>query len=317
MVYGSGKYSYRIAERWAGFLFEAEVPDIWGLSIDKQDNIYVFTRGRSPMIKFDRDGNVLSTWDEELIPLCGTIHSGYVAPDGSVFCVDAKGHTISKFSPDGKPLFQMGNKNKPSDTGFDWSPASGIPLAVALDDVKRSGPPFNSPTDITISPSQELFVSDGYGNARIHVFSNDGKLKYSWGDPGRERGQFRVPHSVWVDKHDRVWISDRENDRIQIFDIQGEFIDQWTGFSLPCDIFIDDNETVYVAELNRRISILDNKGKLLARIGDDEPDNQKTLLLSPHSIAVDSHGDIYVGEIAKSFAGTDRKGRVLRKFIRI
>ena len=96
----------------------------------------------------------------------------------------------------------LGNKDQPSDTGFVHT--LGLTLTACLPTIKRGGPPFNRPTGVAISPSGEIYVSDGYGNARVHKFSPDGSLLLSWGEPGEAPGQFRLPHSIWVDKQERV-----------------------------------------------------------------------------------------------------------------
>jgi len=119
-----------------------------------------------------------------------------------------------------------------------------------------------------------------------------------------------------------VWVCDRENNRIQLFNAQGEFLSQWTDLSRPTDIFIDEEETVYVSELSRRVSIFTTDGKLLAswgmsRLVTSEGQDKKTaLFLAPHTIAVDSRGDLYVGEVSMTEFGVNRGPRTVRKFAR-
>lgn len=209
---------------------------------------------------------------------------------------------------------QMGNKDQPSDTGFVHTP--GATLTSCLPTIKRGGSPFNRPTGVSLSSAGEIFISDGYGNARVHRFSPDGKLLLSWGEPGTEPGQFRLPHSVWVDSQDGVWVVDRENYRIQIFDKEGKFLDQWTDLSRPTDMVIDSEQVVYVSELNQRVSLFSIEGKLLARWGSQEEDKETSLFAAPHAIAVDSRGDIYVGEVSKTQAKIDKGSRTVQKFVR-
>ena len=184
----------------------------------------------------------------------------------------------------------------------------------------RGGPPFNRPTGVALSSSGEIYVSDGYGNARVHKFAPDGTLLFSWGEAGGAPGQFRSPHSVWVDKQERVWVTDRENHRIQIFNAQGEFLSQWYDVFAPDGIFIDDEETVYVAELSPGVSIFTIDGKLLARWDcrglDRETAISTAIFLGPHAVAVDSQGDLYVGDVPMVMAGVDRGSRALLKFAR-
>jgi DNA-binding beta-propeller fold protein YncE len=210
----------------------------------------------------------------------------------------------------------LGSKGQPSDTGY-VSDSFSFNFFWSLSTIARSGPPFNSPTGVSVSSSSEIYISDGYGNARVHKFSPDGKLLLSWGEPGYAPGQFRLPHFILVDKKDRVWVVDRENSRIQIFDAAGKFITQWTDLIRPTDLFIDNNDTVYVSELCERISIFTNDGKLLARWSNEKgKDFDKALFVSCHTIAVDSRGDLYVGEVSNADYGIDRKSKTLRKFVK-
>jgi DNA-binding beta-propeller fold protein YncE len=166
---------------------------------------------------FDREGNLLTSWGEGLFKRA---HGSRIGRDGSVYCTDDSNHTVFKFTPEGKLLLMLGNKDHPSDTGYVQQGG----LYESLATIKRGGPPFNRPTGVALSSSGEIYVSDGYGNSRVHKFTPAGTLLFSWGEPGIAPGQFRLPHSVWVDKQERVWVCDRENNRIQIFDARGEFL---------------------------------------------------------------------------------------------
>ena len=121
------------------------------------------------------------------------------------------------------------------------------------------------PSDLSIGPNGDLYVSDGYANFRVHCFTPDGRLKFSWGKPGKYGpGEFHTPHGIWVDKkRGHVYVADRENDRIQIFDLEGNYLTHWTGFRRPCSIFIDDDDTVFIPELEAFISIRDVNGRLI------------------------------------------------------
>jgi len=312
MLYGTGKYTYELVDGWAkcpeGFSFF----DVCGLSIDSQDRVYILSRSAHPVMVFDREGNLLTSWGEGFFKRA---HGTCVGPDGAVYCTDDKDHTVRKFTPEGNLLQVLGSKDQPSDTGYVQQPR----LAESLATIRRGGPPFNRPTGVALSSSGEIYVSDGYGNARVHKFTPDGTLLFSWGEPGDAPSQFRLPHSIWVDKQERVWVVDRENNRIQIFNAQGEFLTQWTDLSRPTDIFIDDEETVYVSELSPRrgVSIFTIDGKLLARwSSQQEEDKETALFIAPHAIAVDSRGDLYVGEVSVTFARIDRGPRTVQKFAR-
>jgi hypothetical protein len=119
-----------------------------------------------------------------------------------------------------------------------------------------------------------------------------------------------------VDGEDRVWVADRENHRVQIFDAEGVFLDQWTDVMRPTHVYMDDAGTVYVSELCRRISIFSPGGELLARWGNEGRDRETPLLYGPHVMTVDSRGDLYVGEVAQSYGKTDRGFNTIQKFVR-
>jgi len=310
MAYGTGKYTYELVDGWAKCPDGWSFIDVGGVSIDSQDRVYILSRSARPISVFDREGNFLTSWGGGFSKRA---HGSYSGPDGSIYGTDDGTHIVSKFSPDGKLLLTLGNKDQPSDTGY--KPKSDLLESLAT--IKRGGPPFNRPTGVALSSSGEIYVSDGYGNARVHKFSPDGKLLLSWGEPGTGPGQFRLPHSIWVDKRERVWVADRENSRIQIFDARGKFLSQWTDLLRPTDIFIDDEETVYVSELGLRVSLFTIDGELLSRWGCQRQDKETDLFVAPHTIAVDSHGDIYVGEVAMTAAGVDRGSRTIQKFARI
>jgi DNA-binding beta-propeller fold protein YncE len=190
--------------------------------------------------------------------------------------------------------------------------------------IQRAGPPFHYPTNLAIAPGGELYISDGYGNARIHRFSADGRLIQSWGEPGADPGQFHVPHGIAIDRQGTVYVADRENSRVQLFSPTGEFLTQWTDVARPCEVFIDRAGTVFVAELGYRagmwpgtqppppgatggrVTILDSTGRLLARFGGGERPTEAGDFYAPHDIWVDSSGSLYVAEVVRSAAKGQR-----------
>jgi len=312
MPYGAGKYTYELVDGWTKLPEGWTFLDVVDIAINAQDNVYVLNRGAHPVIVFDRDGNFLTSWGEGLFQHA---HGICISPDGSIYCTDDQLHVVYKFTPEGKLLMTLGNKGQPSDTGY---VSECFDFFWSLTTITRSGPPFNCPTGVFVSSSSEIYVSDGYGNARVHKFTPDGAHLFSWGEPGSAPGQFRLPHFVWVDKQDRVWVTDRENSRIQIFNTQGKFLDQWTDFIRPTDLVIDDEGTVYISELCQRVSIFSNDGRLLARWSNERgADLNKALFVSLHTIAVDSRGDIYTGDVSWADYNIDRGPIAMRKFARI
>ena len=278
----SGDLKYELVEGWG------QLPEGWrwgqvgGVAVDSKDQVYVFTRTEHPLMIFDRDGKFVDSWGEDLFT---DAHGICIGPDDSLYLVDRVPQVAMKFSPDRQLLFTMGNRGQPSDTGYTDENRT----------VLYAGPPFHHPTDATLSSQGEIYISDGYRNSRIHKFSMDGDLIESWGDPGDGPRQFRNVHSVWQHKG-RLYVADRENNRLQVFTTDGEHIETWPGFLQPCKIYIDQDDIMYVAELGARVSILDLQGNVLSRWG-GERSHEPGLFWGPHGIWTDSHGDLYVCEV--------------------
>jgi len=310
MRYGTGALQYELVPDWA------RVPDGWsfidigGIAVDGQDNVYVLSRSEHPVLVFDRDGAVLRRWGAGFF---GRAHGARLAPDGSIFCTDDGDHFVAKFSPTGELLMTLGRKGVSTDTGYrhTWD------VFQSTSTIAHAGPPFNRPTGVAITPSGDIFVSDGYGNSRVHHFDATGKLLHSWGEPGGRPGQFRLPHDVALDSRGRLLVADRENGRIQLFDQSGALLEIWHDVIRPTGIGIDKEGLVYVSELSLRVSIFSPDGILLARIGNASSKRDEALFLAPHTVAVDSHRDMYVGEVSKTHAGTDRGANTIHKFRRV
>ena len=172
----------------------------------------------------------------------------------------------------------------------------------------RAGRPFHHPTDIALSASGDFYVSDGYRNCRVHKYSSDGTLLFSWGEPGNGPGQFNLPHSVWEAKG-KVYVADRENNRIQVFTPNAEHLETWDGFLQPCDIYVDENDLMHVAELQGRVTLVGLDGTVVARLGGpDQRVAEPGKFVAPHGIWADQHKDFYVSEVLQA--------QRIQKFIR-
>jgi DNA-binding beta-propeller fold protein YncE len=313
MPFGSGDHEYELVEDWAKLPAGWSFLDVGGLAVDSQDRLYVFNRSKHPVMVFNRQGELTCSWGEGVF---NRPHGIRIARDQAIYCTDDGSHVVHKFLSDGRLVMTLGSKDRPSDTGYVEQPD----LLKSLDTIKRGGPPFNRPTGVGLSSTGDIYVTDGYGNARVHRFRSDGGLVKSWGEPGTATGQFRLPHNVWLDRWDRVWVPDRENSRVQIFDANGAFISQWTDVVRPTDVFIDDKDIVYIPEIGHvgdagpRVSLFTVEGKVITRWGCVPKDHRTDLFVSPHAIAVDSRGDVYVGEVAMTHSGIDRGSRVVQKF---
>jgi DNA-binding beta-propeller fold protein YncE len=302
-------YGYQEDDRWAKLPASVTWNETVAVATDAQDRVYVFNRGEHPVIVFARDGTFLRSWGEGVF---ARPHGIFIGPDQTVYCTDDLDHTVKKFTLDGQLLLTLGTSGKPSNTGA---------TSVDYRTIERAGPPFHYPTNVALSPAGELYVSDGYGNARIHKFTAEGRLLFSWGEPGSKPGQFHVPHGLAVDSQGTVYVADRENSRIQLFASDGTFLSQWTDVVRPCQVFINAVGDVYVAELGYRagmwpgtsppsadasggrVSIFDRHGELRARWGGGLDPCAPGDFFAPHGIWCDSHGDIYVSEVVMSAGG--------------
>jgi DNA-binding beta-propeller fold protein YncE len=299
---------FEVFEGWEKLPPEYVHRDVDGVATDSQDRVYLFTRGDARVIVYERDGTFVTSWGEGIFT--PRTHGITIGPDDSVWTVDDGDHTVRNFTPDGKQLMIIGTSGVASDTGYDGK---------TLKSISRGGPPFNRPTDAAVAPSGDLYVVDGYGNARVHRFTADGRLIRSWGEPGTGPGQFHLPHAVFVARDGRVLVADRENDRIQLFSPEGEYLDQWTHVQRPTDIFIDRDGLVYVSELwwrvgqssyvhgpikydlPGRLSVFDLEGNVLLRWCSADRCAAGNFI-APHTLCVDSRGDLYVGEVTYTFA---------------
>ncbi len=267
-------YKYRVVKGWGqgpeGKEFGGVITDA---ATDSQDRVYLARRHTPAILVYDREGKFLTSWGENVL---SNPHSLWIDENDHIYCGDTDDHTIRKFNTEGEVLQTLGT---PHQTG---SP----------------GMPFNRPTSAMVASSGDIFVSDGYGQRRVHRFSPKGELLLSWGEEGTGPGQFVLPHGLWVDSRNRVLVTDRENNRIQLFDFEGKFIEEWTDILRPNFIFIDRNEIIYVTEAPHRISLFNLDGELLARWGEagSEPGQFAEF---PHCLCVDAHGDIYVSEVPK------------------
>ncbi len=311
MTYGTGDYRYELVEGWPTLPEGcASLIDVGGVAVDANDNVYVLNRSDYPIIVFDREGTPVRHWGEGFFKRA---HGSFISRDGSIYCTDDGSHIVARFDPGGNPLLVLGTRDKPSDTGYTrtWE------VYQSVSTIKHAGPPFNRPTGVVVNDRGDIFVSDGYGNCRVHHFTSDGTLIKSWGEPGGWPGQFKLPHDIALDSKARLLVADRENSRIQVFDQDGTFIEQWYDVIRPTGIRVDADGVVYVSEFSLRVSIFSPEGQLLSRITNHSANRDEATFLAPHTVGVDSHGDIYVGEVSKTYAGTDKGARTVQKFRRL
>jgi peptidylamidoglycolate lyase len=300
--------SYDIVPGWPRLPEGITLGQVSGIDVDSNGNVFVFHRAErfwdgeeltldlipSPTIfVFNAEtGGLIEWWgaDTFVMPHGLTIDSR-----DNIWMTDVGLHQVIKFDKDGNLLMTLGERG------------------VSGEDSSR----FNMPTDVAIATDGSFYVSDGYGNSRVVKFSAQGDYITSWGRPGTEPGQFDVPHSIALDSQGRVYVADRGNARIQIFDEAGQFIEEWKGSSLgrPWAVRINENGDIFVVDGGDQITFwpdrarilkLDSEGQILASFGSygQEPGQ----FIWPHTIAIGHDGALYVGEVAT--------GMRIQKFIK-
>lgn len=272
-----------------------------GLAIDDKDQVWFFRKGKDPVQVYTSDGEFVRSWGNEqnfVYP-----HHLRIGPDGNIWLSDFGRHVVMKFTPEGELLQTLG----------------------VLDEKGDDDTHFDRPTDMAITPQGEIFITDGYGNnRRIVHYDADGKFVKTWGEYGSAPGQFVLPHSIVIDSKGRLYVADRNSGRIQVFDQEGKFLDEWKNIIMPWGLSITKDDELWVCgssphwwlrhgaypEYKDQVFMkfsTDGKVKQVWQIplGDIGPDKNKpdTSKLKPgeavgvHCIAADSKGNLFVGEI--------------------
>jgi DNA-binding beta-propeller fold protein YncE len=273
---GSGKYSYELISDFLKLPNGEKFGLVSRVATDSQDRVYVFQRKDPPVVVFDREGKYLGAWGSGEV----TDPHGLKIVDDVIYTTDRSDSVAKSFTLDGKVLLTLGTPGEHSDTGCTGSPWLAL----------RAAGPFNHPTEMMAHPNGDIYVTDGYRNARVHRFTRDGRLLNSWGAPGKAEGEFHLPHSIAIDPDGTLYVADRANKRIQIFSPEGDFLGMWTGMGGPNDITRGKDGTFTIAEQEdgdkpAYVSVWDAKGNVLARMESRHV----------HGVGVDSRGDIYAG----------------------
>jgi DNA-binding beta-propeller fold protein YncE len=262
------------------------MPDGWkfgrvsAVASDSSGEVYVFQRGpkADPIVVFDAKGKYLRSWGKGLF---GQAHGMRVDRDGHLWVTDNGDHQVMKFTRTGELLLKLGIRGQ------------------AGTDAKT----FNKPTDIAFGANGDFYVSDGYGNSRVVKFSKDGKYLMDWGKKGSAPGDFNLPHSIAVDSKGLVYVSDRENNRIQIFDPNGKFLREWKHLGATQNLFITPRDEMWM--ITHRDNIENRTYDTLAgRIMKVDLASGRILgsMESPgHWIDVSRSGDIFIGSLTGNF----------------
>ena len=294
---GIGDYQYELVPDWG------QLPSIGkdlrnsavvsGVACDSKGQVYVAIRDipypetlSGAILVFDREGKFLKAIGEDLFT---TPHLLHINGNDEIYYTDATDHTVHKFSPSGELLMTLG--------GYEMG--SGDRPIDRFKTTSAPGEPFNRPTKVVEHKSGDLFVSDGYGQNRIHRLTSDGEVVVSWGETGKGSGQFELPHSLNVDNHGKVYVLDRPNSRCQIFNTNGEYLEEWGDLEGPNDLVFDEDDVIHIASGSGRVYLM--------TLGGDPVGHW---MAGPsHGMWLDDRGDIYLAMLSNH--------ERLRKYVRV
>jgi DNA-binding beta-propeller fold protein YncE len=243
--------------------------EVAGVAVNSKGHIYVFHRGKHPLMEFDANGKFLRSIADDLFV---TAHTVRVDAEDNLWTTDVGAHLVLKLSPDGRVLLSLGRMRTPGD------------------DVLH----FNQPTDVAFDHEGNIYVADGEGNSRVLKFNKFGNVLLGWGMKGSGPGQFDLPHSIAIDG-DLVYVGDRENARIQIFDLNGRYLREWK-VGHPFGLFITPDHFIYMSDaIAGRILKINRDGKPVGVLDGPPPDKGRRF--DPHSLAVDTDNSIFTAEV--------------------
>lgn len=275
--------SYQQVAAWAQLPPGVKWGRMTAVDVDSKGTVYVLQRSDpSKVMAFDSGGKLLRTWGEGRFP---EAHGLRIDHDDNVWITERAEHQVLKFTPDGRPLLALGQKGVAGDN--------------------NSVDKFNGPSDLVFAPNGDFFVSDGEStNSRVIQFSKDGKWRRFWGTKGSGPGQLEVPHSIAMDSKGRLYVANRTNKRIEVFEQDGTYLSQITSAGTPYGLFMTKDDLLYVVDGTQGnpdefLTIVDSKtGRVLGQIHG---------LTGPHMVSVNGRGDIFVSEV---------RGESVKKFVR-
>jgi len=289
---------YTLVEWPAPPISAAGAPGAWSfiqvssVAITARGTVLVLHRGAHPIIEFDRDGKFVRSWGDGMfsegkvaaIPQshwtedkshysavygpagcasCGA-HSVRVDPQGNIWLVDAPGHVVYKLDSEGKEIMRLGKKG-----------VSGTGAGA-----------FNLPTDVAFAPNGDVYVTDGYGSARVVKYSREGKHLLEWGTRGKAPGEFGLPHNVVTDAQGRVYVTDRDNQRVEVFDANGKFLNQWATTDGISGLFMTKDQRIWTGGVLRNLD-----GTVVGRLSGPGT-------TGAHGVAATDAGEVYLAQLS-------------------
>ena len=249
------------------------------VAFDANGHLFVLTRGDKTFFEFNPDGSFIRSFGDKLFTRS---HGLRIDRDGNLWATDVGGHVVVKMTRDGQPLLTIGTKGEAGE----WNEATGSHK-------------LNQPNDVVLAGNGDVFVAQGHtpgaeGDARVLKFDKNGKFIKSWGGKGSGPGQFQVAHGIAIDAKGLVWVADRENQRIQLFDQDGKFVREVKYKGLPCSLDIGRQYMYMVNGFAGQVLRLDLNGKVLAAMG--KPGKGPGEFGEAHMIAVSQKDEIYVAD---------------------
>jgi DNA-binding beta-propeller fold protein YncE len=274
----------------AGFPMPWNLIQVSSVAVSARGTVVVLHRGAHPVLEFDTSGKFIRSWADGMISegkvaaipkanwapdrsrysavygppgctACGA-HSVRVDPQGNIWVVDAAGHVVYKMNQDGKEILRLGTRD-----------VSGTSEST-----------FNLPTDVGFAPNGDVYVSDGYGGARVVKFSSSGRFLLQWGKRGTGPGEFGLPHNLVVDSQGRVYVTDRDNERVQVFDAAGKFLAEWKNIGVVSALAMTSDGRIWTGAVLR-----DLNGNPIGRLPEG---------MGAHGAAVDAAGNVYLAQLS-------------------
>lgn len=264
LVFGLGEKRYNVYKDWGRLPDSLSFHHISAISMNHNEQILVLQRSQPFLHIFTKEGEWVDSWENETIVDAHYLH---ITSDGRVIVVDRDQHRLVIFNQTGEIIDIIGDAENPGNLGA----------------------PFNHPTDLTETKSGHFYVADGYGNSCVHHFDENWNLLHTWGEKGVEKGAFSTPHAIEVDNHQQLYVTDRENNRVQIFNQEGEFIQEIKDVYYPMDICFDRDGYVYITDQTPSLNLFNSEGNFLGR--------SRTFGVYGHGITVDRQGSIYIAEM--------------------